>query len=210
MAKPNNTSTTVVWIWLHDALERATKAFGSEGLAKERLREWMAYSQLPWSCMSFKGLDADGIADLREKTRNPIVGFIYPSAVYHNGDPAFWRANLEIWWNENENTAREKATGGATARGIKVSLTHLAPLLPEAPREPEEVHGAKKWIAAKAKEMKAANKIPQDITISDFARELASQMRKAAPSDTSLRPIGWKSIKNRLPEWGLWPVTSIK
>ncbi len=40
--------------------------------------------------------------------------------------------------------------------------------------------------------------------------ELESRLRKAATTDESFRPIKWRSIKNKLPEWGLWPVTSIK
>jgi hypothetical protein len=131
MAKANNTSTTVVWIWLHDALVLATKALGSEVLAKERLRGWMARSQLPWDCMLFEGLDADAIARLREQAKGSIVGYIFPSAVYHKGDPAFWLADLNIWWNENENAAREKATGGARALGIRVPHERLLALLTE-------------------------------------------------------------------------------
>ena len=91
-----------------------------------------------------------------------------------------------------------------------MSREHLLALLPDESREGEEVRGAGAWIAAEARRMKAANEIPPDIGITDFARELESRMRKAAASDKSLRPIRWRSIKNRLPEWGLWPVTSIK
>ena len=143
-----------------------------------------------------------------QKNRGWIVLHIFPSVAYHEGDPQFWRANLNIDWEENG--AREKATGGARALGIKVSREHLVALLPEEPREGEEVHGAGAWIAAEAKRMKDANEISPDIGISDFARELERRMQKAAASDKSLRPIKWRSIKNKLPEWGLWPVTSIK
>ena len=85
-----------------------------------------------------------------------------------------------------------------------------SPLLPDESREGEEVRGAGAWIAAEAKRMKDANEIPTDIGISDFARELEGRMRKAATTNKSLRPIKWRSIKNKLREWGLWPVTSIK
>jgi hypothetical protein len=77
------------------------------------------------------------------------------------------------------------------------------------PREGEGVHGAGAWITAEARRMKAANEILPDIRISDFARELEGRM-KSATTNKSLRPIKWRSIKNKLREWGLWPVTSIK
>ena len=216
MAKANDKSSTIDWIWLSDALVIATVSFGGMVLAKERLGEWLAAGELPWSCMSWKGLDAERIARLDreqrelidQKNRGWIVLHIFPSVAYHEGDPQFWRANLNIGWEENE--AWEKATGGARALGIKVSREHLVALLPEEPREGEEVHGAGAWIAAEAKRMKDANEISPDIGISDFARELKRRMDRAAACDKSLRPIQWRSIKNKLPEWGLWPVTSIK
>ena len=67
-----------------------------------------------------------------------------------------------------------------------------------------------RWIAAEAKKMKAANEISPDIRISEFARKLEGRMNKAAKYDKSLRPIKWTSIRNKLLEWGLWPVTSSK
>jgi hypothetical protein len=210
MAKANNSSSTIDWIWLHDALVVAIKAFGSAVLAKARLTEWMASGQLPWSCMSFEGPNADDIARLQQEERDSIVGYILPSVAYHEGDPAFWRADLNIWWGEDKNGAREKSIFGARALGIKISREHLLGLLPEDPRERDEVHGAGAWIAAEVKKMKAANEIPPDIRITNFARELEGRMRKAAAGDKSLRPIQWRSIKNRLTDWGLWPVASIK
>ena len=64
MAKADNSSSTIDWMWLRDALALAAARFGSVALAKKRLREWMASGRLPWSCMSWKGLDAEGIATL--------------------------------------------------------------------------------------------------------------------------------------------------
>jgi hypothetical protein len=205
MAKADHTSSTFDWIWLHKALELAAAPFGSEVLAKERLRAWLANGQLPWSCMSWEGPDADDIARLEREDRESTVLHILPSAAYREGGPQFWRANLTIWWDKNE--AREFSAFGARALGIKVSRAHLLALLPEEPRAPE-VHGAGAWIAAEARRMKAAGEIPDRIT--PFARELESRMDKAAASGKSLRPIKWRSIKNKLPEWGLWPPTSIK
>jgi hypothetical protein len=131
MAKANDKSSTIAWIWLHDALMLAIPRFGSVVLAKERLREWLTAGELPWSCMSWKGLNAEKIATLDREQKGWIVGHIFPSVAYHEGDPQFWRANLHIDWEENE--AREKATGGARAQGIKASRERLLALLPEEP-----------------------------------------------------------------------------
>jgi hypothetical protein len=162
MAKADDTSSTM--IWLRDALALAVRAFGSVVLAKERLREWLAAGELPWSCMSWKGLDAERIARLDpeqrelidQKNRGWIVLHIFPSVAYHEGDPQFWHANLNIDWEENE--AWEKAAGGARAQGIKASRERLLALLPEEPLEhvekPEQTRPAepeslepKAWLA---------------------------------------------------------------
>jgi hypothetical protein len=78
--------------------------------------------------------------------------------------------------------------------------------------EPEEADGSsasKLWIVAEARRMKAAGEIPDDIRITDFARQLAHRMHKAAKADRSIRPIKAASIKNKLKEWGIWPVAFI-
>ena len=137
MAKANDKSSTIDWIWLHDALMLAIPRFGSVVLSKERLTEWLAAGKLPWSCMSWWGLDAEGIARLDQENRVSIVLHIIPTVAFHEGDPRFWRANVKIFWEENG--AREQATGGARALGIRVSLERLRALLPEEPREGEEV-----------------------------------------------------------------------
>ena len=48
MAKANDKSSIIDWIWLHDALMLAIPCFGSVVLAKERLTEGLAAGKLPW------------------------------------------------------------------------------------------------------------------------------------------------------------------
>ena len=72
MAKANDKSSTIDWIWLHDALMLAIPRFGSGILAKERLKEWLAAGDLPWSCMQWDGLDAEGIARLDQENEDMI------------------------------------------------------------------------------------------------------------------------------------------
>jgi hypothetical protein len=66
------------------------------------------------------------------------------------------------------------------------------------------------WITAEAKRLKAAGKISELIHITDFAKLLEAQMRKAAKTDSSVRWVKWQYIKNELPGWGLWPISLIK
>jgi hypothetical protein len=58
--------------------------------------------------------------------------------------------------------------------------------------------------------MKRNNEIPADIRILQFAKLLAERLNDAARTDRSLRPMKAKSIENKLRDWGLWPVTSIR
>lgn len=199
MAKSNSTSTTVVWIWLHEALALATKACGSEVLAKERLTEWMASGRLPWDCTSFEGPNADDIARLREEEKELEVGYLLPSAAYHNGDPAFWRASLNIWWDENKNGAREKSMFGAKALGIRVPSPHLRALLPGAPDENKKVGSQKGRVLSVLKKLyppdgKVPDDIPTEVVRGQVAGELSDDSKKreiATPSwDTVSRALG--------------------
>jgi hypothetical protein len=208
---PIITTSTADWLWLQDALDLAAAALGSRALAKERLMEWLAAGKLPWSCMSWEGLDAADIARLRQELRAAGILSIAASAAYYNGDPQFWGASLvEIDWGDNAAYEAVFVSDGARARGIKVPRAHLLALLSGGPRERKQLRGAGAWVAAEASRMKAANEIPPDIRITDFARELARRMDKAAASNRSIRPIKSRSVENKLRDWGLWPITSIK
>jgi hypothetical protein len=69
----------------------------------------------------------------------------------------------------------------------------------------------KEWIVAEAKRLKKANEIPKDITRpTGFAKLLEDRMGTAAETNKSIRPVGWRYIKNHLSEWGLWPIEAIK
>jgi hypothetical protein len=79
---------------------------------------------------------------------------------------------------------------------------------PRAPQPKIPTAKANSWVMAEAKRLKAAGIIPARPT--DFARKLEEQMRVAAETDKSLRPVGWRYIKNNLQAWGLWPADLIK
>jgi hypothetical protein len=65
----------------------------------------------------------------------------------------------------------------------------------------------KSWIEAEVRRMKSDGEIPA--RISDFAKALERLMHTAARLGPSIRPVGWRHIKNQLPNWGLWPIDRI-
>jgi hypothetical protein len=212
MAEAAGTTSTTDWIWLREALALAVAALGSVALAKGRLTEWLAAGKVPWTCMSWEGLDAKDLAKLKQERDYfafSRLSIFAPSAAYYPGDPEFWNAIIKIDWEEDG--AYELARlNGAHALGIKVSRTHLLELLPADPHKHEQVRGAGTWITAEVKRMKEAKEIPPDIRITDLAHDLERRMRKAAASNKLIRPIKARSIENGLRVWGLWPITPIK
>ena len=94
-------------------------------------------------------------------------------------------------------------------RGYRSVLVRSAALVGRFREERTQTRGVGEWIAAEAKRMKMAGKIPSDIKITHFAKELERRMKAAAPTNDSIRLVGWRHIKNKLPEWGLWPISSI-
>jgi hypothetical protein len=130
-------------IWLRKALETAAEALGSVEFAKAQIRKWLAAGDLPWTCISWQALDAEGIASVRRKLdASDIVMLQPPSGPYCEGEPAFWRCTaVKIDWDNNSAREAGLADGGAKAEGIKVSLGRLRALLPEpeeAAPEPED------------------------------------------------------------------------
>jgi hypothetical protein len=69
---------------------------------------------------------------------------------------------------------------------------------------------AKTWIKneiehLKAEEAKDKFRFPK--TITEFARLLEGRMLEAAKIDKSINPLKWSSIRTRLTEWELWPIS---
>lgn len=117
------------------------------------------------------------------------------------------RVDPEIDWKDN--TAFERVHDGAEAEGIRVSRVDLLQALLQAddPSEHPEGVAAATWVRDEAGRMKKAGEIPPGITA--FARELELRMKIAAAADHSLRPVKWPYIKNKLRDWGCWPIRSI-
>lgn len=123
MAKANDKSNAIHWIWLTEALQEAIKVLGSKRLARRRLKQWMAAGQLPWSCMSLELLNEKGQA-----TPWPQLG----SAFFVLN--LFWDATSH-WIDWKDNSAGENELGAVQAMGISVSREDLFALLLQ-PSEP--------------------------------------------------------------------------
>jgi hypothetical protein len=137
MARAEDTSSTM--IWLRDALTLPVRALGSVVLAKALLTEWLAAGKLPWSCMAWNPLDAEGIEELEAKAREAWMPLRNIPPACREGEPEFWRADHTTRWEDN--MADQNSIVGARALGIKVSREHLVALLPEEPRERAEELG---------------------------------------------------------------------
>ena len=212
MAEADDTSSTIDWIWLRDALGLAAALLGSVALAKEQLREWLAAGKLPWSCTRWEGLDAEGLAEKKrqkldaegraEKSReqgNGIGGIIYslPSAAYCSGDPRFWSATLWIDWEAND--ADERRRHGARAFGVRVSRAHLRALLPGVPDGNEKVGTQTRRVLKVLKKLyppdgKVSDDVSTEVVRAQVSKELSADNKNqelAAPSwDTVKRALG--------------------
>jgi hypothetical protein len=133
MAKANDKSTIIDWIWLHDALLLATKCFGSAALAKAMLTEWLAAGKLPWSCMAWHPLDVEGLEEREDKARELGMFLRDIPPACREGEPEFWRSDHTTRWEDN--IAHQNSVVGAGALGIKVSREHFVALLPEDQRK---------------------------------------------------------------------------
>jgi hypothetical protein len=134
-------------IWLKEALRIAAEALGSEKFAKAQIRQWLASGALPWDCLVWLALDADGIAKTQRylNSLGVVHPILAPSGPYRKGDPALF-ANERTEIDFENNSAREgdptTVADGARAEGLKVSAGRLRALLrallPESAPEPEE------------------------------------------------------------------------
>jgi hypothetical protein len=208
MASKAELYTTTLWISLRDARALVVEAYGATQLAEKLLTKWLGQGLVRWSCKRFEAARLPDLAE-RQRKADAAFWFLDGDVAYSEGDPAFWRRSLEINWEESW-ASQMYVERGNKAYGIRVAREDVLAQLPEQPgdREAATLVASARWIAAEARHMKGTGQIPSRIT--DFAKELAQRMDKAADSDRSLRRLKWQSIRNRLHEWKLWPETLIK
>jgi hypothetical protein len=205
-------NATTDWIWLREALPLVVAALGSVALAKEQLREWLAAGKVPWSCMWWKGLNAEDLAELKQE-RDGLFAFssrlftsaFAPSAAYCPGDPEFWNAGLKIDW-EDDGAYELARLDGAQALGIKVSCAHMLALLPQ----PAAASTSATWAYATARRLRDENKIPEGALKADLARLLATESEKAVAAGQLSHTLKWTYLENQLKAWGIWPLSLLK
>jgi hypothetical protein len=212
MAKKASSNTTTTRIPLPEARALVIRAYEAAQLAERLLVEWLGEGRVRWSCKRLEGPHVSDLAALAARKREAAaVGLFFfdAYAAYSEGDPAFWRTGLEINWEEGW-ASEMYVVGGTSAYGIRVVREDVLALLPEQPGEHEEASASatSKWITEEARRMNRAGKIPTKITA--FANELEQRMGEAVRAGTVKKAVGWRYIKNKLPAWGLWPISSIK
>jgi hypothetical protein len=168
------------------------EGYGSPQIADELLREEGTAGRLPWGYLRKNGDAADD-----EFWHSARINFEENSA----------RLGYTLFF-VGPGVGRDDRLHSTEYLGIWVSRAHVLALLPEDSRQQKT--GAAAWIAAEAGRMTKDGEIPAGIKITDFARLLAHRMNKAAIRNRSIHPIAATSIKNKLRDWGLWPVILIK
>lgn len=66
-----------------------------------------------------------------------------------------------------------------------------------------------RWCRDRVRELKAANKISDDITITVLAKRLKDELTEASDTDETLKPLTWRYIRNELQNWSAWPLDRI-
>jgi hypothetical protein len=195
MAKADSNVTT--WILLRDALALVMQVYQAAGISERLLIQWLADGKVRWRSLHLEGYQ-------------PVPNLDTGVEFWQPFDPGRTRQVVSTV-NWLESSAHRGGMGGCMAYRIELVQDDVVALLPavdgmDAP--PGFIPGST-WISAEARRMKGAGEISPRISKTDLAKALAHRMLKASEQDPTVRPIGWESIRNRLGEWGLWPITSI-
>ena len=195
MAKAGS-KTTTTWISLSDAKDLVVSAYGATQKAETLLKKWLGEKRVRWTCELFEPARVADLAALQG------VFLAVATVAYSNGDPAFWRADLEINWAES--WARERyAHGGNCAYTITVVREEVLAQLPAEPDAPEGTAASWIWLAAEARQMKG--KIPPDIRSRPLPTTRTGEAdRKAAVADHSIRPQ-WRALETTSASWTFGP-----
>jgi hypothetical protein len=119
----------------------------------------------------------------------------------------------EHWARARAEAAEHAKASKALRRMMAIEAGLIAPpwadkLIGQLKAPAPKATGTPAWIQAEAARMKAAGELREDLRITDFAKLLWKRLKAAAKADESLRAVDWRHIKNNLPDWGLWPISS--
>jgi hypothetical protein len=205
VTKAVKNTTTTTWILLRDARALVVGVYQAPRLAEQLLKA----GQIRWRCIGMEG---------HKRSSDPGPG-----------DPGFWQVELAspplpsgarqlikvlaINWGESSAVRKISPMHGYTAFRIEVPEEDVLAVLPAAMiADPvvATVSATGAWVINMVKRKKAVGEIPANIRITAFAKLIHGWMGKMAKSDATVPRVGWKYIKNSLPAWGLWPISSIK
>ena len=121
----------------------------------------------------------------------------------------------EHWARARAEAAELAKAGKALDRMMAIEAGLIAPpwvdkLLGQLKAPAPKARGTAAWIGAEVARMKAAGELREDLRITDLAKQLEKRLGTAAKADESMRAVGWRHIKNILPDLGLWPISSSK
>ena len=117
-----------------------------------------------------------------------------------------------------DRKAKDREVFNRTAESILGSIErHRAKVAAPLPRTRTarvtgDFHTARDLVEALAEHMKATGEIRDGDNKTVLAKKLGKAMRRACAKPGSIRPRPLKdeSVKNKLADWGLWPISSIK
>jgi hypothetical protein len=70
----------------------------------------------------------------------------------------------------------------------------------------ERLNDTGKWMSVEANRLKATGQIHKGMKKTDIARLLEKRLRNASKTDDKLRRVEFRHIRNKLSDWGIWPV----
>jgi hypothetical protein len=190
--------TITAWEFVSEARERLAKHYGGRKTAEKLIREGLDAGTLPWDFMRLEGRDP-GLRDRRFWTE------YNPPPSLSNGPFFFLWAHVATI-NYEENSASRP---DCTIRGFKVAKDYTDKLLGVTDSIDDAKLVSKVWCVAEAKRLKFAGKLDSLKNKTALAKLLADGIRKAARTDSSLRSLTMRYIRNQLKNWGLWPIDRI-
>ena len=198
---------SITWILLSEAKARVDNFYQSPRFAEQQLKEWLSAGKLRWRSEYLEGSRQSGDPGSGDPEfwREPA----YTPPVFSNSVVFFLTLPFVITWDQS-CARRESCDRRHDYKfyRIEVAADDLIKLMPAGDAEGDEA-STKAWITAEVKRMKIAGEIRPGIKITYFAHELKRRMDKAVRAGTVKKSVTWKYIKDSLPHWGLWPISSI-
>jgi hypothetical protein len=124
-----------------------------------------------------------------------------------------FRNHPERWAAARAEAAEQAKASKRIARAIAIRDGLIAPpwvnkLVSQLKAPAPKARGTAAWLQAEIARMKSAGELRENLRLTDLAKQLEKRLKTAAAADECLRAVGWRHIKNTLPDLGLWPIPS--